>query len=439
MQHFYGTAELCNYSEDLINESQKQLDLSLKNGGISFERKSLPVQIKPYIYSQTLSETCRNLFENFFCILKKTEQLYRINEKVQSYFNLGKWHHDLVMMKNPVAPFNQLCRFDFLFNEKNCPQIYETNTACPGGLLLTPIISSFAAKTPLYEFLLQNSQTYSWFPYQKKDYFVEVGTQAFYEMKGELPKVGLLNSRYNTLTNEMNLMADCLTRAGVENEVCFVEDLEYSDQVVYSPKKKLQLNVCFQKFDNALSEEQLAHFGANRSSVSAYLSAIRDGKIVAINPFSSHYLTEQKSILAFLHDNEMQKLFEPEERKLIEQIVPYTVLKAKAHVKDFYDKNMWVLKKSLDTRGRNVILGSETDSAQWLKYLDTQIFNNEDFVLQKRVQSEVIKEINHDIYISHAAFLVRGKYVGMFPRFSLEPLTNVGRNGFLGIPMLGRD
>lgn len=30
--------------------------------------------------------------------------------------------------------------------------------------------------------------------------------------------------------------------------------------------------------------------------------------------------------------------------------------------------------------------------------------------------------------------MVDGKFAGMFPRFSSEILTNVGRSGYLGIP-----
>lgn len=438
MRHYYGTAEVCDYSEELIDDSQRQLDLSLKQRGITFEGKSLPVQVKPYIYSETLSEHCRELFEGFFLILKKTEQLYRANEKVRAYFNLEPSLHELVSIENPTIHFNQLCRFDFMFDRNGIPQIYETNTACPGGLLLTPIVAELAAKTPLFKYLFSEKK-YSWFSHQTNDYFAEVVSQTFYESRGVLPKVGLLNSRYNTLTNEMTLMAESLNRFGIPNEVCFVEDLHYSDEGVYSPNQKLLLDICFQKFDNALSEEKVAHFGATRASVSRYIDAIRGNRIAAINPFSSHYLSEQKSILSFLHDDEMQDLFEPAEQNLIKQIVPYTELATKFNEKKKYDKNDWVLKKSLDTRGRNVIIGSEVDQAEWLQSLHMSGAQMEGFVLQKKVKSEIVKDKSSTLYVSHAAFLVRGRYVGMFPRFSTEPLTNVGRNGFLGIPILGRN
>lgn len=135
----------------------------------------------------------------------------------------------------------------------------------------------------------------------------------------------------------------------------------------------------------------------------------------------------------------MQDLFEPAEQNLIKQIVPYTVLATKFNEKKKYDKNDWVLKKSLDTRGRNVIIGSEVDQAEWLQSLHMSGAQMEGFVLQKKVKSEIVKDKSSTLYVSHAAFLVRGRYVGMFPRFSTEPLTNVGRNGFLGIPILGRN
>lgn len=435
MLHFFGTAEACDYPDDLAQESQKQLELFLQNRGVTFEGKPLPVQIRPYVYDQALSETCRNYFERFFNILEKTEQLYKNNVEVQSYFGLQPCHHELVTLNRNIEPFNQLCRFDFMFDSDNNPQIYETNTACPGGLLLTPIIASLVKETPLFELLLKDKISYSLFPHQKKDYFVEVASESFRQMTGKLPNIAILNSRHNTLTNEISLMAESLTRAGIENEVCFVEDLEYSDNEVVSPKKKLRIDICFQKFDNALSSEGIAHFGATRDSVKQYIEAIRDAKVIVINPFVSHYLIEQKSTLAFLHDPEMQKLFEPKERDLIKKIIPYTVLKSRATTQNFTEKENWVLKKSLDTRGRNVIMGSEVDESEWLAHLKKDSIN-ENYILQQRVPSEIFKEKNSQFYISHAAFLVQGKYVGMFPRFSNEPLTNVGRNGFLGIPIL---
>lgn len=439
MQHFFGSPNILNYSSEIANISQSDLNQKLTDANISFEGRALPVMISPYIYSQTSIKTSQKLFEEFYKILQKAANLYTQNKEVQKYFSLESWHFDLITSTNPLNQFNQLCRFDFLYNEEGIPQIYENNTACPGGLLLSPDIAKLASKSALFQKIFSDHKL-GWFPHQQHDLFPAVVSEAYCEKFKKLPTVAILNSRHNTLTNELDLMAKSLKKIGISHEVCFVEDLVVDGGEVFTPASKLKVDVCFQKFDNALSNEGISHFGANRDSVAHYVKAINQGMTIAINHFCSHYLTEQKSILAFLHDQKFESLFTSEERELIKLIVPYSVKVADASRDVLVDnKDNWVMKKSLDTRGRNVFIGSECSVEEWKKNIQVADQSKENFILQKRVPSEVANDIDKLLYVSHAAFLVRGKFSGMFPRFSTEVLTNVGRSGYLGIPLIAED
>lgn len=230
-------------------------------------------------------------------------------------------------------------------------------------------------------------------------------------------------------------MIDELTGVGFEAVSLFVEDLEYTRGKLLGHGKVIDL--CYQKFDDDISWEY--PFTPDADSARKYVKALRERNVIGVNSFASTYLIESKIVLALFWDKCFEKYFTQEEIALSRSITARTELlcrQGNEGIKRFKaEKDSLVLKKSLDTRGRSVMLGRDTPQAIWDKTLEDNRFNpKQSYVVQTYQGHEQYSDINKQArYISHAYFIVAGEPVGMFTRLSSSPVTNVGKCGRTGI------
>jgi glutathionylspermidine synthase len=145
--------------------------------------------------------------------------------------------------------------------------------------------------------------------------------------------------------------------------------------------------------------------------------------------------------LAFLRSPIARPILSDEDLRLIEEIIPPTLALYRLTRQEveaiISNKDRWVLKKSLDTRGRSVVIGKTQNEAEWREAVTRAYQDDYDnYVIQQFEPPEQCVSEGRPLYTSHAYFLLQGKPCGAFTRTSRTLVTNVGSGGSVQVPLI---
>jgi uncharacterized circularly permuted ATP-grasp superfamily protein len=179
--------------------------------------------------------------------------------------------------------------------------------------------------------------------------------------------------------------------------------------------------------------------------------AVRDGAVCMVNPFQCKLL-HKKTSLAVLSDERNAELFSVEQRKAIDDYIPWTrrveerrsVYRAQPiDLVPFIleHRETLVLKPSDDYGGAGISLGWEVDAAAWEQAVTKAL--GEPYVVQERITlpSEPFPSVvdgRLDIQnrmLDTAPFIAYGRYAdGCLTRVSTAALLNVTAGGGSTVP-----
>lgn len=422
---------------------------SLTSQGICHEQKAIPFQGLPYVMTRRTFENAANRFHRLFDILERVIDLYLSEPEIRDFFRLQPRHDRLIRMGAGYRPRIQYCRYDFTLDERGTPRIFELNSHSPAAATYSGyfmrMLQNSRCLAQLREHGLKPVQT----PLEKPGAFAKAMLRSA-EQSGHLRagrNVAVLNSRYLTMHTELDHIAEQFRAEGCHVVRCFVEDLSFDGrQLLYGD---IPVQLTFNKFDDTHGPEAYeCAFSRTTAEVQAYLDAYEANAVFGVNSFPSMYLPEQKSTLALLWSPLLHQYLSLEDIVLIEEIVPRTLLVRHLSSEELAivatQRERYVLKRSLDTRGRSVIIGRGTTDADWQQSLAAARAEpaGDDFVLQELapVEQYVTRQL-HDgvpttIFTSLACFLFQGEPTGLIVRTSTEETTNVGRQGFMQPPLV---
>lgn len=410
--------------------------------GLRHEQKLLPFQGLPYVITQRAYEQATDKLRRLFPVLERVIDLYLEDPAAREFFRLAPRHERLIRMGAAYRPRIQYCRYDFTLGPGATPRIYELNTHCPASAVFSYHLGQMQAHSRslarLRELGLHPVQP----PLERKGAFARAmlasAERAGYLREGR--NVAVLNSRYLTMNAELDLIAEQFREQGCTTVRCHVEELGFDGRRLRHGE--LPIHLTYNKYDDSHGPDAYeCAFSRTTAEVQPYLDAYQAGAVFSVNSFPSMYLTEQKSTLAFLWSPLLWKHLGREEISLIEEIVPRTRLvrhlKPEELAEAVAGRERYVLKRSLDTRGRSVQLGRSTSEAEWRDTLAAarELPLGDDYVLQELALSEPstmhLSGAPEPVYTSLACFLFGGEPVGLIVRTSVEETTNVGRRGFM--------
>lgn len=452
----YGRCNLLSESlEGLVSEQARRKDQidqlsALDAYGIRHEQKPLPFECLPYVLKQSTFERISDRFQQLFGILERIIDLYLDDAKVRDFFRLQPRHDRLVRMSAAYRPHIQYCRYDFTLDATGTPRIYELNTHSPAAAVFSDYFSRLLESSRCLDELRKHGLRPLPTPLEKKGAFaramLHAAKQAGY-LRGD-GHVAVLNSRYLTMNNELDQIAEQFRTESAPTVRCFVEDLQFDGrQLLY---QGTPIHLTYNKFDDSHGPDAYeCAFSQSTAEVQPYLDAYRANAVFAINTFPSMYLPEQKSTLAFLWSPLLHKHLERADIALIEEVVPYTVLvrhlSADDRARVAAQPARYVLKRSLDTRGRSVLIGRGMTVERWQQHLAAAIADSaagDDWVLQQLAPTEQFTTRLLDdgepvcLFTSLACFLFQGQAAGLIVRTSTEETTNVARQGFIQPPLV---
>ena len=436
-------------SAEALRRDQIDHLASLTSYGICHEQKPIPFQGLPYVMTRRTFERAADRFQRLFQILERVIDLYLEEPKVRDFFRLQPRHDRLIRMGAGYRPRIQYCRYDFTLDERGTPRIFELNSHSPAAATYSGyfvrMLQNSRCLAQLREHGLKPVQT----PLEKPGAFAKAMLRSA-EQSGYLRAgrgVAVLNSRYLTMHTELDHIAEQFRAEGCQVVRCFVEDLRFDGRQLLYGDTPVQLT--FNKFDDTHGPDAYeCAFSRTTAEVHAYLDAYEANAVFGVNSFPSMYLPEQKSTLAFLWSPLLRQYLNADEIALIEEIVPRTLLVRHLSNEELAvvatQRERYVLKRSLDTRGRSVLIGRGSTDAEWQQSLAAARAEpaGDDFVLQELAPVEqCITRQLHDgaptqVFTSLACFLFQGDATGLIVRTSAEETTNVGRQGFMQPPLV---
>lgn len=433
-----------DFSQDKIQSDEKLIRDYFANNGIMFEGKALPFEVRPYLMSQEKDSRVQKGFKTFYQLLEKIIDLYNSHEEIRDFFGYEKVVDQLIRQDQGYKAHIHLARFDYTFDVEGQPKIYETNSECPGGLLLMRKIFQGYQKTEIFRHLkFHLPEQMNTYPHYEGPVFgnslLEVARENIRNRSSnQIFDFAIFNSQSNTMTNEVSLMVEELQNLGHRCSTDYVERTMLLNGRLTSQGRPIDL--CYQKFDYNNGQE--IPFTYDPDLVQDYLEAIKEKKVLALNSFASSYLIENKLVLAMFWEPKLSCYFSEEELSFARKIcVPTHKVSTMTTVeldKIRLNKENFVIKKGLDTRGRSVILGKNVCPQVWQNALEEAFKSpTEAFVVQDFVPHEIILNFCGQNFISHAYFLLCGKPIGPLTRYSSSEITNVGQRGALGICFRG--
>lgn len=415
--------------------------------GIRHETKAIPFDPRPLVVSARVYDGVIDSFGGLFPLLERAIDLYLADDQVRTYFNLAPRHDELIRLGASYRPRIEVCRYDFTLDADGTPQIYELNTHCPAGATYAVDYGRLANRSLIQGTLDAAGLTRVPVPLEAENSFAAAMLTAAAGNGFDVRRVAVLNSRYLTMTTELDHITDQFRALGVDAVRCYVEDLRFLNGELRLGEDRVDLT--YNKFDDSWGPDALeCAFSRSTAEVAGFLDAYRAGAFFSVNSFPSMYLTEQKSMLAFLHSDLFAAHCTTDELDLIREVVPHTsivrLLDDAELARASCEREHLVLKRSLDTRGRHAIMGRSVTDERWRSAL-TQARaaeDGDDWVLQALaapIESQLDQLDGAEpvtVYSTLACFLFTGVPTGFIVRSSVEETTNVGRVGFMQVPTI---
>lgn len=428
MSDVHARGGACRPVELLSPEDVSSIREELLRHKISFEGKQLPVSRQLYLVPSGQDQKIRTGIQRLHAVIEKVLDAYRRDPSIREYLRIPEHMHEPIIGPDPAGFRNFYCRCDFSFDVDGQPQVYEINADCPAGITRSRRIHDALRKTDAYRDIVTNGLRPRAFPHQTGSPLVD-GLLA--RLSTPKPVIAVLNSRFHTLWNEIDLIVEDLRQRGHRSFQAYVEDLDYDGGRL--SHQGLEIDACYCKFDNVAEFREIS-FSASREHVLPFLTAVRDRAVVMLNRFVGMYVAEHKGVLALLHDASFAHLFDDDELELIHRIVPETHMLSPDNALRFVkDQSRWVVKGCLDTRGRSVHIGPSLSPEEWQAAIADALRDDGQTHVAQRY---VAHERSHGQYLSQSYFLVDGRPAGWFSRISGTCVTNIGNGGAIVIPVL---
>ena len=258
----------------------------------------------------------------------------------------------------------------------------------------------------------------------------------------ERPRLAVLDEAGTPTVAEFALVGRSAEQAGLETVVATLDDTAYDGS-------------------NLLVAGEPAHLVYRRALLqtltedSPLVVASREGRTVVVNPFRS-CVAANKKILALLQDERFDYLVTADEAETIRKTLPWTrILRPgrttygawRFELLSFVSDNRerLVLKPASDYGGRGVMLGMETDQAEWEAAIEEHAGRG-DFIVQEYIPipEEMFPTIEDDHVqmrlkrFNINPYCIGGRYVGMMTRISDQAVINVAAGGGILPSVLGR-
>lgn len=417
-----------------VNIAQEELNNHLLKEEVLVDGNSiLPVSLSPYLISNTKYQHLAYLCQQVINALEKFIQIYVNNKMLQNLYPELTDYNALACKDPGYERWIHLARFDIALTPMGEFKLLETNCDCPGAIQFTPIIKRIF-KEFAYESSIDGEIQSQ--PIDDEQYFLK-SLLDLHPSSNNLPSIAFLNSEYRSISSDLNLLEKVGKQLGLNCRQATIQKLQIKNNRICIDN--MPIDIAYQKFDAFVDDNNQVKpciYEKSSNEISAYWHGIMNDKMKVVNSFPSALVAENKRTLAMLLLPELQHYFSEEENNAIKELIPktYDLCSCSNILIDEIrqNKNQFVIKRAIDTRGRGVWIGKLLKEDQWVNLLKNVCGGP--YIAQEYIPHELSKIYNANsklcsMYSNIAMFIIGGKPSGLLSRASKDIVNNIGKSG----------
>ncbi|MFI7382824.1 hypothetical protein [Streptomyces sp. NPDC049813] len=330
---------------------------------------------------------------------------------------------DLAAGAHPHDTRVHLARLDVLPQDDGTVKVLETNANCPGLLQF----SGVAARAWRRFLDAHGHRPPEPLPAERELWMAQWFLRVAEAETGQRPAFVPLLREEGGNRWELDLLRDCFLALGVESREADLRELEQGPRGVLLDGRPVR---------HAYLKFGIQEFCRVRSQVEPFVRAVREGDLFVQNRQLGRWVGDNKLCLAVLSDPRFGGLFTERDRALVAPAIPWSrnIAHCPPETIDRIRRNPrdHVLKRPLDTRGRGVVIGRESDGrAQWKAAVGLAC--REGWLVQEYCPTPQIDSgdgagpVRHDLALG----AINGELSAVFMRTSTQYRVNVARTGCL--------
>ena len=405
------------------------------------KNRPFPVSPTPMVIPAAEYRHISGLAEHVLTALEKTARVVLDTPHLWAQFPELHSVEEFVRLPSSTTRVIDLARFDLAVRAGGGVRMMESNSGCPGGLTtIGDINAAYATSTAFDETLAGRVEEQV---IDSKFYFVDHLASL---VPDGLPKtLAFISSRHRRIVTDLDRLTELAAERGYGAIRCDVQDLDYRNGALVL--NGTQIQSAFLKFDSVVTADghiDLGIYGPDDDAGTPFLQAVKDRAIAYVNSFASQLLIENKRLLAMVRAPEVQADLTEAETSALTALVAPTYSLAPGALEAFggrdrllAEKDHWVLKAVIETRGRGVHIGRFLTAGEWMEVVASPVLDR--FVAQEFIALDV-QDVRTPVqeepglfkaYTDIGLFLLSGKAVGFLCRASRSPVVNVGKSGAL--------
>eukprot|EP01132_Coremiostelium_polycephalum_P000464 gene464-588_t len=400
----------------------------------------------PYVLENSVYENVAKKSELVIQAMENILKEYLVNKEIQSYFPEVDHLKEFILLdgKNNLKRFCQLARFDIIRNEKNQFGILELNSGHPGLVLMAPNYRNLFLQAHRFDGADENK--FLSLPMENLSFWYDHLTKVYQETRNTVRKPCIAfihHATYGPITTDLGEFLLFGKNFGYDVMVGTYDQLVYNGEYLSVNGKRI--DVLWNKCRILLDDNGKFHPGMYEHSldeVKPLMDAYKDKNVLFVNGLLSEFVSESKKTLAMLRDPKFQYLFTSEQQDAIKELVLPTFvihsnqagyLNVKKQVSQ--NKDEYVIKKALDSRGRSIFIGKQFNQEDWDQLVEKSV--DGPYVIQNFIDSKhslVIhpKTKTETIMTTTLAFyIIGGRSAGYMVRSSPSLIHNIFHSGFL--------
>ena len=441
--------EATDHYHSLLNdqtaaETYAQMEGMMRDRKLFFGDRPLCTVLRPHFYTVPQFEYLRKQTETILSAFAKAHQAIVKDPKIRATFHLEPWEEEALHFNYGGQIPWSTSRLDSFYDlERNTLSFIEYNAETPAGMGYEDVLGQMFLDLPLMK---RFQEKYSAHPLPVRHRLVESLLQTYEQWLGrkssEPPQIAIVDWEEVPTRNEHRILQTFFEANGIRTKLADPRHMEYSGGKLWSDDFRVDLF-----YKRVLAGELVEKMGTDN----ALFRALRDHAVCVSNSFQALVLYKKCS-LAFLSDEANEYLFTPEEKKAIQQHVPWTRIvedrktyynNSTIDLVEFSNQNRdrLVLKPNDAYGGKGVVLGWETSPEDWNSAIRTAL--QSPYVVQEKVNvaSETFPSYAENklrmnkLYVDADPFIFMGKDVGgCLTRLSSASLLNVTAGAGSAIP-----
>ena len=356
----------------LAQDSWEILLPGLSARGLVFGGRPLTTVLRPLLHTGMDWHYLRWRSTVVLGLFRKLAEAMRLDSTLRAQVHLTPEEEALIQIPCGFPTILPTARLDSFFTVRDDGSYHlnyvELNGESPASMAYSDVLADLFLETPLMKAFAERYDVDSLAVGRRSA--VDALLRIYYQWRrnrNKLPDIAIVDWTGVPTTTEFHLFVDYFARYGITVTLCDPNDMEFRGGTLYAGGRPVDY-----VYKRVLTTELLQRFGIEHPIV----DALRAGAICMANPFACK-LVHKKASFAVASDERNAYLFTPEEQEAIRQHIPWTrVLADRTSVAPdgttidllpwaSANKQDLVLKPNDEYGGKGVLIGWETEQAEW--------------------------------------------------------------------------